>query len=227
MNSTVSVIGNEAEQWVTIKNLTGFFSNKLDGCIFVSIGKSNSSLIVDAEISEMIGGYLYLIPTTEEEYCYMNAFKSIFNGDEISYNIPDKELISNRMIDSDLIKVNNVDNSFHTIREIGHIDICKIDSDTYGRSAIFNILDAGYRPSIIMVYFKSSPDDNIASQITAGHIQNTGYILLGKHNNTYVYYFVDDCIYDYCRWSRPTHKNPLMIELTSQIKELIAAEKIK
>jgi hypothetical protein len=66
MNSTVSVIGNEAEQWVTIKNLTGFFSNKLDGCIFVSIGKSNSSLIVDAEISEMIGGYLYLIPTTEE-----------------------------------------------------------------------------------------------------------------------------------------------------------------
>ncbi len=224
MNSTVSVIGDENERWVTIKNLTSFFSKKLDGCSFVSIGKSNSSLAVDAEISETIGGYMHLIPTTEEELNYMNAFKSIFDGNNVSDIIANYTSISNRLIDSDLIKVHSIDNSFYSLRDIGHIDICKVDSDIYGRSAIFNILDAGYRPSIIMTCFKSSPDDSVSTQITAGHIQNTGYILLGRHNNTYVYYFVDDCLYDYCNWSHSTHKNPLMIELTSQIRELIAAE---
>ncbi len=227
MNSTVFVISSGNEEWITIKNLTGFFSKKLDGCVFVSIGKSNSTLAVDAEICELIGSTLHLIPTSEEERNYMNTFKSIFNGNDVSHIIPECSLMSNRMIDGESIKVHDIDNSFYSIRNIGHVDICKIDSDNYGRSAIFNLLDAGYRPSIIMISFKYSPDDSISSQITAGHIQNTGYILLGRHKDTYVYYFVDDCLYDYCRWSQPSHKNPLMIELTSQIKELIAAENTK
>lgn len=222
MNSTVSVIGEGEHAWITMKNLPGFFSKKIDGCNFVSIGTNPQSISVDAEIIESIGGYLHFIPTSSNEKQLMNDFKSILDGNtNISHDL---ELISNRMIDTEYIKIHEIDNSFYSIRDIEHIDICKIDSDKYGKSAVFNIFDAGFRPSILMIRFKLSPDEDTSTQITAGHIQNMGYILLGKYHTTYLYYFVDDCLYDYCKWSEPKHKNPLMIELTLQIKELIAAE---
>ena len=53
--------------------------------------------------------------------------------------------------------------------------------------------------------------------ICAGHIQTTGYRLIGQQDNWFLYIFIDDCMYESCSWARTDVNNPLFEEYKSFI----------
>ena len=125
------------------------------------------------------------------------------------------------LLSKDELKENN-------LKRLERIDICKIDTTREeARNAVFKILDGGFRPSLFMIRFEDSSDTHVPTQLTAGHLQNVGYILMGVHEDKYLYYFTNDCMYDYCSWDEPALKNPLMEAIIEQTSENLYARVCK
>lgn len=102
------------------------------------------------------------------------------------------------------------------------IDILKIDTTTSApgleRGLLAATLSAGYRPSIILVNWSEMPDVALSATLAAGHLQNCGYLLLGKIGSKFMYYFTDEDLYQICSWENISHNNPIMTEIISASK---------
>ena len=105
------------------------------------------------------------------------------------------------------------------------IDILKIDTAFSApgleRSILAAVLNAGYRPAIILVRWTSMPDTELSATIAAGHLQNSGYALLGKEENKFLYYFSDEDLYQICSWEGVTTSNPITTEILAAAKKTI------
>jgi hypothetical protein len=106
--------------------------------------------------------------------------------------------------------------------EGGRMDCLKIDAVAewpgLERSVLAAVLDAGYRPGIILVNWSSAPDVDLRSTLAAGHLQNAGYRLLGKEDTRFLYYFSDTDLYQLCSWEDTHSPNPLLSELVRQLR---------
>ena len=102
------------------------------------------------------------------------------------------------------------------------IDILKIDTTTSApgleRGLLGAVLSAGYRPSLIMVNWSKMPDIDLSTTLAAGHLQNSGYLLLAKIGSKFLYYFSDEDLYQICSWEGIVQNNPIVTEIVSASK---------
>ncbi len=95
------------------------------------------------------------------------------------------------------------------------IDLCKIDYDDFNTSIVNAILNAGYRPGILLIHWNKHPDHFTNTMLTAGHLQSSGYRLIGNEGKWFLYLFIDNCIYETCSWARTDVDNPMIEEIKS------------
>jgi hypothetical protein len=102
------------------------------------------------------------------------------------------------------------------------IDILKIDTEASApgleKAILGAVLSAGYRPAIVLVRWNKMPDVDLSTTLAAGHLQNSGYSLVGKVDNKFVYYFTDEDLYQICSWEGITATNPVMTEIIEATK---------
>ena len=102
------------------------------------------------------------------------------------------------------------------------IDILKIDTTSsapgFEKGVLAAILSAGFRPGIIMVKWTQMPDVDLSTTLAAGHLQNSGYSLLKKLDNKFLYFFTDDDLYQLCSWEGIVVTNPIVTEVVNATK---------
>jgi hypothetical protein len=100
---------------------------------------------------------------------------------------------------------------------VTRLDILKIDTRLSApgleKGILAAILDAGIRPSLILVNWSDRPDVVLSATLAAGHLQNSGYRLIGKEGHKFLYYFTDHDMYQLCSWEDTTKQNPLIHEI--------------
>jgi hypothetical protein len=100
---------------------------------------------------------------------------------------------------------------------ITRIDILKIDTRAAApgleKGIIGAVVNAGFRPAVIVVNWSERPDVDLATTVAAGHLQNCGYRLVSKIDNKFLYYFTDDDMYQICSWEVTSCQNPLVNEI--------------
>lgn len=108
------------------------------------------------------------------------------------------------------------------------LDILKIDTGlTEGleRAILYAMLEAGFRPAILLVKWSKMPDTDVPTTMCAGHLQNCGYSLVKKIDNKFAYFFVDQDIYMMSSWEDTSVPNPLVKEIVESVqKSLTKAE---
>jgi hypothetical protein len=99
------------------------------------------------------------------------------------------------------------------------IDILKIDMPhDLERGALSSIIDAGFRPGLILIKWNKMPDTDIPTSILAGHLHNCGYHLVMTESNKFVYYYTDNDLYMTCSWENTLYQNPIITEIINKIK---------
>jgi hypothetical protein len=110
------------------------------------------------------------------------------------------------------------------------VDILKID--TVGcapgleRGIIQAVLDAGFRPCILLVNWSEHPDVHLPTCLAAGHLQNCGYWLMKTLENKFLYYFTDNDVYQICSWENTRDPNPMTAEFTRSIMETVRPQAV-
>jgi len=105
---------------------------------------------------------------------------------------------------------------------VTRLDILKIDTRLSApgleKAILAAILDAGIRPSLVLVNWSDRPDVVLSATLAAGHLQNSGYRLIGKEGHKFLYYFTDHDMYQLCSWEDMTKYNPLLHEIVATAK---------
>ena len=100
------------------------------------------------------------------------------------------------------------------------LDILKLDvPHEFERSIIYSMLEAGLRPSMILVRWNKRPDEDVPTTLVAGHLQNCGYALVKMLDGKAVYYFMDKDIYMNCSWEDSTTANPLVRDIVQSVQK--------
>lgn len=109
------------------------------------------------------------------------------------------------------------------------IDVLKVDTVAAApgleRGIIGAVLNAGFRPAVVLVHWSESPNVGLATTVAAGNLQNCGYRLISKVDNKFLYYFTDDDMYQLCSWEETSCQNPLMSEIISATRDSILSAK--
>ena len=120
--------------------------------------------------------------------------------------------------------VSSISTTMKVKDNVSRIDILKVDTRGAApgleRGVLAAVLNAGFRPSIVLVNWSHMPDVDLATTVAAGHLQNAGYRLMDKLDNKFVYYFTDDDMYQICSWEVTSCQNPLVNELVSSARAL-------
>jgi hypothetical protein len=70
------------------------------------------------------------------------------------------------------------------------IDILKIGmQEGNERSILYAALDAGFRPSALLINWSALPDTDVPTKMAMGHLQNCGYSFVRKKGIYSLYYF--------------------------------------
>jgi hypothetical protein len=108
------------------------------------------------------------------------------------------------------------------------LDILKIDTGlTEGleRAILYAMLEAGFRPAVLLVKWSKMPDTDVPTTMCAGHLQNCGYSLIKKIDTKFAYFFVDQDVYMMTSWEDTSVPNPLVKEIVGSVqKSLTKAE---
>ena len=100
------------------------------------------------------------------------------------------------------------------------IDILKVDTqDGKERQIMYAMLDAGFRPSTIIVNWSKAPDTDMPTKMAAGHLQNCGYALIRTMGTKFLYFFVDSDMYSVCSWESAGKVNPLVDEIVNETRK--------
>ena len=110
------------------------------------------------------------------------------------------------------------------------LDILKIDTSNSApgleKGLLGAILSAGYRPSMILVKWNQMPDVDLSTTLAAGHLQNSGYSLMGKEGSKFLYYFSDSDLYQTCSWEGIVMNNPIITEIVNATKDIRVDDKM-
>ena len=109
------------------------------------------------------------------------------------------------------------------------IDVLKLDTVAAApgleRAILGAVLNAGFRPAVVLVHWSENPNVGLASTVAAGNLQNCGYRLMSKVDNKFLYYFTDDDMYQMCSWEETSCQNPLMNEIILAARDSILSAK--
>jgi hypothetical protein len=237
-----------------ISDVSEMFSQKGIRTVFFSIGTSKSPL-ADLEISEGIGCPVNVFPLEDSDVenwngvtaCLKNRTASpnpFLEGVDKVWVLPKNIRLREQLPwwEKGSINVSGVDKATNKVENIvsdvcadlkvkdgaQRIDILKVDTGRHMESGFIGaILNSGFRPGIILVNWSETPDSNSSLSISAGHIQNCGYVLLGKEGNKYLYYYVDDDLYMACSWENVTMVNPIVSEVIRAYRDKMFKDKTK
>jgi len=229
---STTLLGDK-DPFPSIKGLVSLFQRKGIRTVFLSAGTSKSST-ADLEIAECMGCPLNAIYTTDAELAAWEEVKvalkthkaaatpvSEFSaGAETKWILPKNiRTFPNgpiRALSEEICKTMSVSNT--------RIDILKIDLEgTAGRRMLYEILDEGFRPAIVLIRWPDAPNVNLTTATAAGHLQNCGYALIRKEDTKYLYYFVDNDMYATCSWETVGAINPMVDGIVNEVMEQVNA----
>jgi hypothetical protein len=216
-----------------IKDLYMIFQKKGIRTVFLSVGAS-PSCIPELEIAETIGCPVNIICANDSEVAAWDEVK-----DCLKTHRPATEPLSTFSEGSDkkwvlsknirvvaaewksgtiLSSMKEVCKTMSISDDDTRIDILKIDmSEGAGRLALYEILDAGFRPAVIMIRWAEEPDSHPGVRVAAGNLQNCGYVLVKKEGLKYLYYYVDNDMYATCSWELEGSVNPMVDAVVQEV----------
>ena len=215
-----------------IKSVYDFFMRKGIRTVFFSIGSSPSCL-PELEIAEQIGCPVHIIYTTETQIKEWDEVKECLKTHKMADNplstfseksqdkwvLPKNiRLLSEWKSGNIFSVVQDACKSMKLSEDDTRIDILKIDVNGGGeRRALYEVLDAGFRPALIIIRWENGPDSHPGVKVAAGNLQNCGYVLMKRVENKYLYLFVDNDMYSTCSWELEGAINPMVDAIAHQI----------
>ena len=110
--------------------------------------------------------------------------------------------------------VEQICSSMNISSENSRIDILNIQlGNQLEQSVLYSFLNNCYRPGFIVVNYTANPDSHLLSTMVAGHLQNTGYTLIGVEESKFLYVYNDKNAYEYCSYEQKYIDNPLIEEI--------------
>jgi hypothetical protein len=247
MSIPVILLGKTgSDPFPCIDGLPQFYYEKNINTVFVSLGCSKSAL-TDLEIAEPLGCPIFITPIGgAAEWAELTRVLKTHKREpenskyEFTKQAETKWILSKNLRFQEALPwwtTGEIDLSGEKIKtqsffswtksicstmkrnEDIRIDFIKIDLPAeLERGVLLSMLDSGIRPSFIMVKWNNHPNTDIATSITAGHLQNCGYHLLGKYDNKFIYYYTDNDIYMLCNWDGTDVPNPIVKTIINKIK---------
>jgi FkbM family methyltransferase len=200
--------------------------------VFFSIGTS-SSCLSELEIAEIIGCPINIIYTNESQVKQWEEVKACLKthkppNDPIStfseksqekWVLPKNVRILSEWKSGNVLSiVQDACKSMSISEGDARIDILKIDLNGGAECrTLYEVLDAGFRPALIIIRWTQEPDSHAGVRLAAGNLQNCGYALLKKEGNKYLYYYVDNDMYSTCSWQIEGSINPLVDAVIQQV----------
>jgi hypothetical protein len=229
-----------------VANIWDFFSEKGTKTVFISIG-SGSSALPDLDLAETLGCQILKLdaPETSQKW---EEVKELLKVRKVTETTSDfAKPASRKWVLPKNIHIESVMPGFYNgtiedttiqtktrcwfdivqeqCKRIGladdqlRLDIVKLDSSPYESSILESLWQSGFRPSILLIHWVNSPDSNLSTLLTAGHLQMLGYALVAKEENRFLYYFTDVNYYETCTWETPAKRfeNPLLKTLAQSM----------
>ncbi len=237
-----------ADPFPILDNIWSVFARKGNKTVFLSVGASATAL-PDLELAETLGCPLHVVPVGGQQAAAWAevgatlkaraapaepAHPAFSAGAEEKWILPKNF----RVMDAlpwwsagtvDLSGVGTLktegflDVATKVCGAIGippRIDILKVDVPAEAeRGVIMSMLEHNLRPAILLVKWSHMPDDHVQTTIAAGHLQNSGYMLVSTIGNKFCYFFVDQDVYMSCSWEDTTVANPLLKTLMGALQK--------
>lgn len=243
-------IGNGNAQFPFIENVWSFFSQKGIKTVFLSIGSSANSL-PELDIAEYLGCPVHIFDTSKENFENWEKVKEVLKLRKTTEDTNDfVKVAAKKWVLPRNINTNNVlplyydgeivtDSETHTtinvtkavkevcekmgLKEELRVDILKIDFHEKESVVLNSFLFEGFRPSFILVNWTRKPSEDYTIMSTAGNLQMQGYVLIGKIDNKYLYYYTNENAYELESWDEINNdgKNPLIKTITSNTIQIV------
>jgi hypothetical protein len=228
MTDLTKIIGIHEDKWVIISELWDFYNKKGIKTVFMSVGAS-STAYSELEISETLGCPIHIYDTRTETIQNWSEIKEILKNRKrpdsaspfteeanVKWVLPKNIHLHNEIpgFTTDPVSFESCVAAMKLAEE--RIDILKVSlPDGMEKKVVYALLNSPYRPSLIMVQWSVAPDTDLSTTLCAGHLQTSGYILLEKINNRFLYLFNNKCMYEICSWETNKLDNPMVSELTN------------
>jgi hypothetical protein len=228
-----TLVAKDSDPFPCLGSMWSLFSKKGLKTVFISLGASKSCL-PDLEVAEMLGCPLNIAPANEEQAAMWLETKEVLASRsrseakfEFSEGAEDRWITPKNFRMRTFPKFwgsgpRDSEPLYDWVQAIcfdmglteTRIDILKIDlGNGDEREALMATIDAGFRPACLMMNWSHMPDTNVPTTLTAGHLQNIGYKLVGKYDTKFFYFFMDRDLYMTCSWEDSSCPNPLVAEL--------------
>jgi hypothetical protein len=89
------------------------------------------------------------------------------------------------------------------------------------RMIIYKMLDDGFRPSLIIVKWSEDLDTNYSTAYCAGHLVNSGYVMVDNKNGCALYFYTDASIYNTVSMKDVCYGNPIVKNFQDETEELL------
>ena len=244
---TTTTIGSKEEPYPMISNVWDFFAEKGTKTVFVSVGTGKTCL-PDLDFAETIGCKILKVDTPEDSKKWQDI-QEVLKTRKITETMTDfskpatrkwvlpKNLSIETCIPSSYNGSIQVDDTttvptkkwFEIVKEhcatLGlpedqtHIDILKLDSSPHEAHILNSLWQTGFRPSLLVIHWTQSPEEDLQTLLTAAHLQMLGYALVGKEGNRFLYYYTDVNYYETCSWETVAKRfeNPLISNLIKSV----------
>lgn len=225
LRQTLVLKGTTTESFPFLRTIYDFFSPRTRQITAWSFGFSYGNF--EAEVLENTGCELTIFDARQESKDRFDIFRRVSEQHEVEDSDPEwaqdlldhwflvKKAHFNEKIPfrySGSLLVNGTQTTLAEVdtKSNAQLDLLKIDYPTFECTLLQSILEAGYRPGLLWVTWTNHPDEDTVSMLSAGHLQTLGYMLLGSEGNTFLYKFMDSCLYESCSWNVPGVQNPMI-----------------
>jgi len=225
-----------------VDKLWEFYSQKGIKTVFVSLGTSTSPL-AELEIGEILGCPLHVVePSDSKRELWNNVSEILKSRKRTDATNSFTEEVENKWVLSKNLRVSNKlpfflngslelsGNVFETVEWNTYVeDICKnmnisprvdilnVQLGSLEEAILYSFTNTCFRPGLILISYTNNPDTNLLTTQSAGHLQNIGYQLIGKHKNNFLYLYNDKNVYEYASYENKTVENPLLFEVLKSV----------
>jgi hypothetical protein len=93
------------------------------------------------------------------------------------------------------------------------------------RMIIYKMLDDGFRPSLVIVKWSEDLDTDYSTAYCAGHLVNSGYVLIDNKNGYALYFYTDASIYNTVSMKDVCYGNPIVKNFQEETEDLLKSLK--